>query len=160
MQIPGGRWNGTWDQTPAAQLLYSDQKLTVTGEPAGNGHPEILHFQSCPAATTTVQWDAVLWNDSLYVKIPLAPLPDGSKDGFTALLEYAEEHLKVVRVIVCFFKCRCNVAAQLVRTFRYLGFELVKQEDDLVPPQPEVLFLAFTFDIDSSDEECSIPQIG
>uniref|UniRef100_A0A8C5DYK2 Ornithine decarboxylase antizyme 2-like n=1 Tax=Gouania willdenowi TaxID=441366 RepID=A0A8C5DYK2_GOUWI len=147
-----GRGNGTRDHSSSAQPLYSDRKLTVTGEPAGNGRPGILHFQSCPTVTKTIQWDAVLSNGALYVEIPLDPLPEGSKESFAALLEYAEEHLKVVSVFVCFYKNRDD-RAKLVRTFSFLGFELVKPGHALVPPRPDVLFMAYTFDRDSSDED-------
>lgn len=59
---------------------FQDRKLTVTEEPAGNGRPRILHFQSRPTATKTIQWDAVLSSSALYVEVPLDPLPEGSKE--------------------------------------------------------------------------------
>lgn len=59
---------------------FQDRKLTVTEEPPGNGRPGILHFQSRPTVTKTIQWDAVLSSSALYVEIPLDPLPDGSKE--------------------------------------------------------------------------------
>ena len=43
--------------------------------------------------------------------------------------------------------------AKLVRTFSFLGFEIVKPGHALVPPRPDVLFMAYTFDRDSSDED-------
>jgi len=124
----------------------------VTEEPAGSGRPGILHFQSRPTVTKAIQWDAVLSDSALYVEIPLDPLPEGSKESFAALLEYAEEHLKVVSVFVCFYKNRDD-RAKLVRTFSFLGFEIVKPGHALVPPRPDVLFMAYNFDRDSSDEE-------
>lgn len=61
-------------------VCVQDRKLTVTEEPAGNGRPRILHFQSRPTVTKTIQWDAVLSSSALYVEIPLDPLPEGSKE--------------------------------------------------------------------------------
>ncbi|KAA8584576.1 hypothetical protein FQN60_008361 [Etheostoma spectabile] len=152
LKIPGGRGNGTRDHTPSACLLHSDRRLTVTEEPAGNGRPGILHFLSHPTVTKTIQWDAVLSSNALYVEIPLDPLPEGSKESFAALLEFAEEHLKVVSVVVCFYKNRED-RAKLVRTFSFLGFEIVKPGHALVPPRPDVFFMAYSFERDSSDEE-------
>lgn len=43
--------------------------------------------------------------------------------------------------------------AKLVRTFSFLGFEIVKPGHALVPPRPDVFFMAYNFDRDSSDEE-------
>ncbi|CAB1318167.1 unnamed protein product, partial [Coregonus sp. 'balchen'] len=85
LKIPGGRGNGQRDHTPSARPLYSDRKLTVTEEPAGNGRPGILHFQSRPTVSKVIHWDAVLSGNALY---------------------YAEEHLEVVSVFVCFYKNR------------------------------------------------------
>ncbi|TDH02095.1 hypothetical protein EPR50_G00169240 [Perca flavescens] len=147
-----GRGNGTRDHTPSARLLHSDRRLTVTEEPAGNGRPGILHFLSRPTVTKTIQWDAVLSSSALYVEIPLDPLPEGSKESFAALLEFAEEHLKVVSVVVCFYKNRDD-RAKLVRTFSFLGFEIVKPGHALVPPRPDVFFMAYSFERDFSDEE-------
>lgn len=61
-------------------FVSQDRKLTVTEEPAGNGRPGILHFQTHPTVTKTIQLDAVLSNGALYVEIPLEPLPEGSKE--------------------------------------------------------------------------------
>ncbi|TNM91992.1 hypothetical protein fugu_019004 [Takifugu bimaculatus] len=152
LKIPGGRGNGTRDHVSTAQLLFSDRKLTVTEEPAGNGRPGILRFQSRPTTTKTIQWDAVLRSNALFVEMPRVLLPEDSKESFAALLEYAEEHLKVESVYICFYKNRED-RTKLVRTFSFLGFEIVKPGHALVPPRPDVFFMAYAFDRDSSDEE-------
>ncbi|KAG7264500.1 hypothetical protein CRUP_020638 [Coryphaenoides rupestris] len=118
----------------------------------GNGRPGILRFQSRPTLSRSIQWEAVLSRNALYVEIPRDPLPEGSKESLAALLEYAEEHLKVVSVFVCFYKNR-EERAKLVRTFSFLGFEIVKPGHALAPPRPDVLFMAYTFDRDSSSDE-------
>lgn len=45
------------------------------------------------------------------------------------------------------------LSAKLVRTFSFLGFEIVKPGHALVPPRPDIFFMAYNFDRDSSDEE-------
>ncbi|XP_076835799.1 LOW QUALITY PROTEIN: ornithine decarboxylase antizyme 1b [Brachyhypopomus gauderio] len=152
LKIPGGRGNGTRDHPPTARPLYVDRKLTVTEQPGGAGCPGILHFQSRPTVSRVVCWEAVLRGDGLYVQIPHDPLPEGSKESFAALLEFAEEHLKVASVFVCFYKNRED-RAKLVRTFSFLGFEIVSPGHSQVPPRPDVFFMAYTFDRDSSDED-------
>ncbi|XP_023867510.1 LOW QUALITY PROTEIN: ornithine decarboxylase antizyme 2-like [Salvelinus sp. IW2-2015] len=150
LKIPGGRGNGQRDHTSSSRPL--DSNLTVTAEPAGNGRPGILHFQSRLTVSRVINWDAVLSGNALYVEIPIDPLPEGSKESFAALLEYAEEHLKVDRVFVCFYKNRDD-RAKLVRTFSFLGFEIVKPGHAVVPPRPDVFFMAYNFDRDSSSDE-------
>ncbi|XP_051536963.1 LOW QUALITY PROTEIN: ornithine decarboxylase antizyme 1b [Myxocyprinus asiaticus] len=152
LKIPGGRGNGARDHTSTAQQLYSDRKLTVTEEPGGADRPRILHFQSRPTVSLVIQWEAVLRGEGLFVEIPSDPFPEGSKESFISLLEFAEEHLMVVSVFVCFYKNRDD-RVKLVRTFSFLGFEMVKPGHALVPARPDVLFMAYNFDRDSSDED-------
>ncbi|KAJ8401937.1 hypothetical protein AAFF_G00375180 [Aldrovandia affinis] len=152
LHCSSGRGNGQRDHTPSARPLYSDRKLTVTEEPPGSGHPRILHFQSRPTASRVIHWDAVLTDNNLYVEVPRDTLPEGSKESFAALLEYAEEHLKVASVFVCFYKSRED-RAKLLRTFSFLGFEIVNPGHALVPPRPDVFFMAYNFERDSSDED-------
>lgn len=152
LKIPGGRGNGARDHTSTAQQLYSDRKLTVTEEPGGGGRPRILHFRSQPTVSRTIQWEGALRGDGLFVEIPCDPFPEGSKESFIALLEFAEEHLKVGSVFVCFYKNRDD-RVKLMRAFSFLGFEMVKPGHALVPTRPDVLFMAYNFDRDSSDED-------
>ncbi|KAG5272989.1 hypothetical protein AALO_G00171510 [Alosa alosa] len=147
-----GRGNGQRDHTSATRTLHSDMKLTVTEEVGGGGRPAILHFQSRPTVSRVIHWEAVLSGEGLYVEIPQDLLLEGSKESFVSLLEFAEEHLKVVSVFVCFYKNRED-CAKLVRTFSFLGFEIVKPGQALVPPRPDVFFMAYNFDRDSSDED-------
>ncbi|KAL7853232.1 hypothetical protein AOLI_G00200760 [Acnodon oligacanthus] len=152
LRCSSGRGNGTRDHPPTARPLYSDRKLTVTEQPAGAGRPGILHFQSRPTVSRVINWEAVLRGDGLYVEIPNDLLPEGSKESFASLLEFAEEHLKVVSVYVCFYKNRDD-RAKLVRTFSFLGFEIVNPGHSPVPSRPDVFFMAYNFDRDSSSDE-------
>jgi len=52
-----------------------------------------------------------------------AQRPVGSKEGFLAMLEYAEDYLNVSHIIVCFAKNHPERNV-LVRGFMFLGFSL------------------------------------
>lgn len=92
-----------------------------------------------------VQWETMLMNGKLFVEIPNGILPDGSKESFVTLLEYAEETLGCSHVIVCFKKSRSD-RASLVRTFMFLGFAAVPPGNPLVPAAADLMFLAYTIE--------------
>ncbi|XP_064596583.1 LOW QUALITY PROTEIN: ornithine decarboxylase antizyme 1-like [Liolophura sinensis] len=98
-----------------------------------------------------VTWETVYVDGRLYVEIPNGILPEGSKESFVTLLEYAEEKLKCSHVIVCFKKNRSD-RASLVRTFMFLGLVVVPPGDALVPQIGDVMFMSYAIDLDSDTE--------
>ncbi|KAK2589006.1 hypothetical protein KPH14_001853 [Odynerus spinipes] len=74
--------------------------------------------------STSVEWETVVWRRCLYIRVPSCLLPEGSKEGFVSLLEYAEETLHCTNIIVCLRKDRSD-RAMLVRTFMFLGFTVL-----------------------------------
>lgn len=57
---------------------------------------------------TTVVWKTSFVNKMLYLGIPQGSLPDGSKDAFVGLLEYAEDVLLCKEAVVYFPKNRAD----------------------------------------------------
>lgn len=112
-----------------------------------------LCFKISLADTLQVTWDTLLIDRKLYIEVPTGILPDGSKESFVTLLEYAEEVLKCSHVIVCFKKARTD-RASLVRTFMFLGFGVVAPGNPLVPVASDHLFMAYT--IDEGDEDSDL----
>lgn len=150
LKIPGGRGNGR-DHTLAA-LLHADEKLTVTQDLPANGKQHIIHFQYKLTDSKVSKWNAVFSKNNLFVEIPDGILAEGSKEGLTVLLEFAEEKLKVEYVFVYFSKNRED-RAFLLRTFSFMGFEIVKPGHPSVPARPGVLFMVYSIDQSLSEEE-------
>ncbi|XP_076863049.1 LOW QUALITY PROTEIN: ornithine decarboxylase antizyme 2a [Brachyhypopomus gauderio] len=149
-KIPGGR--GTGRDLPLSVPLHKDDRLTVTQAGAVSGAPPILHFQYKLSERRFSCWETVLAADCLYLEIPDGALPEGSKEGLTSLLEFAEERLKVTYVFVWFYKTRED-RVSITRTFHYMGFEMVKPGHPLVPARPDLFFMVYSMDDSSSDEE-------
>jgi len=106
-----------------------------------------LCFNISLGDTKEVAWETLWVGRKLYVETPCGILPDGSKESFVTLLEYAEEVLKCSHVIVCFRKERSD-RASLIRTFMYLGFAVVAPGHALVPLTNDRMFMAYTIDDD------------
>lgn len=89
-----------------------------------------------------VQWETIFWGSTLYIQVPNAILPEGPKEGFVSLLEYAEEKLQCTHVVVCFKKDRFDRAC-LIRTFMYLGFVILAPGHELAPSTSDYLYMAY-----------------
>lgn len=59
-------------------------------------------------------------------------MPDGSKEALIALLEAAEEQLNCEHVVVVFASDRAD-RPMLVRTFMFLGFEVLSPTSPILP---------------------------
>ncbi|KAG8144996.1 hypothetical protein E2320_013379 [Naja naja] len=127
-KIPGGR--GVGRDPSLSALIYKDEKLTVNQDlPVHDGKPHIVHFQYKVTEVKVSSWDAVLSNQSLFVEIPDGLLADGSKEG-------REDR------------------APLLKTFSFLGFEIVRPGHPCVPSRPDVLFMVYPLDqVSSSDDD-------
>uniref|UniRef100_A0A665UW72 Ornithine decarboxylase antizyme 2b n=1 Tax=Echeneis naucrates TaxID=173247 RepID=A0A665UW72_ECHNA len=133
---------------------FYDEKLTVTRAASLSGSAACLHFHYQLSERRSAFWDTALSQDSLFLEIPGGPLVEGSKEGLTALLEFAEEKLKVNYVFLWFHKNREDRSKlSIIKTFLYIGFEMVKPGNPMVPARPDLAFMVYSLDNSSSDEE-------
>jgi len=99
-----------------------------------------------------VTWETLLIGRTLFIEIPSDILPEGSKESFVTLLEYAEEVLSCTHVIVCFKKNRGD-RASLVRTFMFLGFVPVAPGSHRLAVSSDLMYLAYTIRSDDSSSD-------
>ncbi|KAM6970143.1 LOW QUALITY PROTEIN: ornithine decarboxylase antizyme 2a [Aplochiton taeniatus] len=150
LKIPGGR--GTSRDHSLGVLLHKDERLTVTRAAPVNGTPPLLHFHYQLNECRTACWDTVLSSDRLFLEIPAGPLVEGSKEGLIALLQFAEEKMKVNYVFLWFHKSRED-RTSIMKTFHYMGLELLKPGSPLVPTRSDLVFMVYSLENSSSDEE-------
>lgn len=96
---------------------------------------------------TEAVWETLLFDKKLYIQVPTSLLPDGSKEGFVTLLEYAEEELHCTDIIVCLKKDRTD-RQQLVRTFMFLGFTVLPPGHGLLPNPLDTINLYMRYSIE------------
>ncbi|KAG7268680.1 hypothetical protein CRUP_010891 [Coryphaenoides rupestris] len=136
-----------------------DTRLTVT-QAIGSGGLALLHFHYQLSEAHAACWDAALRGEQLFVHIPPGLLAEGSKEGSVAL------NPPPPQVVLCgirddkdpavgkgWRKGEGGMKVAIIRTFHYMGFEVVKPGDPLVPARPDLLFMGYPLEASSSDEE-------
>jgi ornithine decarboxylase antizyme 1 len=129
---------------------------TVTATFGGKNAGDVsqLSFEVRLVGRQPVTWETLFVNQTLFIEIPTDVLPDGSKESFVTLLEYAEEVLACDHIIVCFRKNR-NDRAILVKTFMFLGFVPLAPGSHRLAVSSDLLYMAYEVhpEDDSSEEE-------
>jgi len=128
-----------------ATISMNNKKVTEFidfDEIADNPDSTLLSFLCTLSDEKEVLWKTLLVNGTLYVDIPSSVLPEGSRDSFVSLLEFAEDKLDCERVYVCFKRNRPDRTA-LMRVFMFLGFNLVPPENKQVPQNDEIMSMVY-----------------
>lgn len=115
---------------PAAVESGSDQATKISFSAAGLGG-------------SRTNWEAVLWQDRLYVSVTSSQLAEGSKRAFVSLLEYAEEELGVSHVVACLDRLHHD-NKNVIRNFLFLGFQPIAPGHEFLPSNPNVVCFLYT----------------
>jgi ornithine decarboxylase antizyme 1 len=100
-------------------------------------------FSAAGLGGARTTWEAVLWQDRLYVSVTGSQLADGSKRAFVSLLEYAEEELGVSHVVACLDKLHHD-NKNVIRNFLFLGFQPIAPGHEYQPSNPNVVCFLYT----------------
>ncbi|XP_056317989.1 LOW QUALITY PROTEIN: ornithine decarboxylase antizyme 2b [Danio aesculapii] len=165
LQAPGPQWCSDAPHTKISTagqdvnrdlnqdvLLYKDGKLTVKQVSSLDCDSSVLLFQYELSEQLSWSMQTVLSGHSLFVGLPNGELLKGTKEGLTAVLEFAEEKLKISHVFVWFMKNRPDKLL-LTRTFFYLGFELVKPDHLIASIAGDLRLMVYTIQQTHSSEE-------
>jgi len=104
------------------------------------GVPVRISFSFQLAEATRVVWQTVVCSRRMLVAVQ--HVPEGSKEAFVSLLEYAEEVLGCSHVLLCFAKDRAD-RAQLIRSFMFLGFEPIAPSHPLAPANSQRFYMLY-----------------
>jgi ornithine decarboxylase antizyme 1 len=114
-------------------------------EIAENPDSLLVNFKCALSDEKEVEWKTMLVNGILYVDIPTSVLPDGSRDSFVSLLEFAEDKLDCEKVYVCFKRNRPDKTA-LMRVFMFFGFSVVPPNDKNVPQNDDIMSMVYNIE--------------
>uniref|UniRef100_A0A3Q3JRN4 Uncharacterized protein n=1 Tax=Monopterus albus TaxID=43700 RepID=A0A3Q3JRN4_MONAL len=135
VKIPGGR--GTVRDHSLSVLLHKDEKLTVTQAALVSGNCSLLRFHYQLSERRSTFWDTALTED-----VRMALIPFTEMTGFTVHIIPVEPLNTLI-----------SPPVPIIKTFHYMGFEMVKPGNPLVPARPDLAFMAYSLDNSSSEEE-------
>merc|ERR1712115_428376 len=104
-------------------------KNAASAEPAeekSSDRATKISFSAAGLGGARTNWEAVMWQERLYVSVTSNQLAEGSKRAFVSLLEYAEEELEVTHVVPC------------------LGFQPIAPGHEFLPNNPNVVCFLYT----------------
>ncbi|NP_001242990.1 ornithine decarboxylase antizyme 1 [Strongylocentrotus purpuratus] len=109
------------------------------GGPSDTNYIRFLHHLT---DNLLVKWESILLESRLYIQLPETSLHQGGRDSLVELLDIAEEQLGCSQVIIMFARERSDVA-QLMRNFKFLGFETLPPGHQWLPPATDQFFMAY-----------------
>jgi len=93
-----------------------------------------------------VRWQATIYPQGrLLVHVPVSALPEGSKESFVRLLEFAEEDLRCREIYIQVNKDRSD-RDQLIRAFMYFGFSMLPPGASTIRLDPDEVTMVYRID--------------
>ena len=90
-----------------------------------------------------VRWKATVYPEGrLLVHVPMSALPEGSKESFVRLLEFAEEDLHCREIFIQISKDRPD-RVQLIRAFMYFGFAMLPPGTSPIRLDPDAVTMLY-----------------
>lgn len=89
---------------------------------------------------SVVKWNTAVVRGQTFIQLPDDPLHECSRDSLVELLDVAEEFSS--KAIVFFSKERKD-ARQLIRTFKYIGFDILPPMCNWIPASQECFFMSY-----------------
>lgn len=127
----------------ASQLQHQELIISKILE-RKDRQPVKVEFKIYLTENTFTRWEAVVQGSCVYLRMP-GVLQAGSKESFILLLDFIEERLNCTNCIICVQKSRQD-RATILRTFMFMGFQLLAPNSPLMPPQinnPDYVFLHY-----------------
>jgi len=126
----------------ASTGLETDNNKNAAPDPMAERATKIS-FSAAGLGGGRTPWEAVLWQERLYVSVTSNQLTEGSKRAFVSLLEYAEEELEVSHVVACLDKLHHD-NKNVMRNFLFLGFQPIAPGHEFLPNNPNVVCFLYT----------------
>jgi ornithine decarboxylase antizyme 1 len=121
-------------------------KNAASAEPAeekSSDRATKISFSAAGLGGARTNWEAVMWQERLYVSVTSNQLAEGSKRAFVSLLEYAEEELEVTHVVSCLDRLHHD-NKNVIRNFLFLGFQPIAPGHEFLPNNPNVVCFLYT----------------
>lgn len=131
------------DSIGSSGISKAGDILPHVPDPAEEDEAVKISFSAAGLGGVRTTWDAVLWQERLYVSVTSGQLADGSKRAFVSLLEYAEEELGVSHVVACLDRHH-NDNKNVIRNFLFLGFQPIAPGHRFLPSNPNVVCFLYT----------------
>lgn len=110
----------------------------------GKGSTKFLCFlHQLGDKKSTVKWNTAVKGGRMFIQLPDDPLHECSRDSLVELLDVAEGFCS--EAVIFFSKQREDVK-QLIRTFKFLGFNILPPSCHWLPKSQESFFLGYNLE--------------